>query len=212
MSNDRIQIRPNTIEEELNRIQETVRKLPWFKEHGYTPKLPKKLESLQEEYKPEIYAIGVNILKKNREQIEVVFPIFSKLATAWAFKVFPHYEIVVTRYGMGGSYSSETGKIIMRVEDSGKFLRLQPYHTPIHEMIHIGIEEVIVKKYKLTQEEKERSVDLMAVTLFKDIMPDYKLQSIGDSRIDRFITAETIPNLPAAINRYVNEYPRSRSS
>ena len=109
---------------------------------------------------------------------------------------------------MGGSYNEKTGKIIIRINDDGDFSRNQPEHTPIHEITHLGIEEIIVKKYQLTQDEKERLVDSMVSILFHDLLPTYKFQSVGDVRIEPYITTETIIYLPKAIEDYVKKYPR----
>jgi len=218
-------IRAQTPEEEVDRVQWTLNRMGWYEQHGYKPKIPDnpelakpfsdeekpdKLKLILEDYKPELYEVGLSQLEAHRAQIEAVFPIFEQLRQEWGFKVFPQYQLVVTRYGMSGSYDSETGRIIMRVNDDGTFTRAQPHHTPIHEMVHIGVEEEIVQKYQLTQAEKERMVDLMVSILFKDLLPDYKIQNIGDSRIEEFVTSEIVTNLPEAIRQYTAIYPRKQ--
>jgi hypothetical protein len=216
-------IRANTPEEEVNRVQGTLDKMDWFNQHGYHPKLPdnpelaktftdgertEKLKLIFEDYKPALYEAGLSQIEAHRTQIEAVFPIFEQLSREWGFKVFPQYSLVVTRYGMSGSYDYETGLVIIRVNSDGTLTKAQPHQIPIHEMVHIGVEEEIVQRYQLTQAEKERMVDLMVAILFKDLLPDYKIQTLGDARIEEFVTAETIGNLPEAIRRYVDKYPR----
>jgi hypothetical protein len=221
-------IRAQTPEEEVYRVQEILSRMDWFNQHGYKPRLPDnpeltepfsdeekpdKLKLILEDYKPELYVAGLAQLEAHRAQIEAVFPIFEQLGQKWGFTVLPQYQLVVTRYGMSGSYDEKKGRIIMRVNDDGTFtssIRTQPHHTPIHEMVHIGIEEGIVEKYELTQAEKERMVDLMVSILFKDLLPDYKIHTIGDSRIEEFVTSETIANLPEAIKHYTAKYPRKQ--
>ena len=96
----------------------------------------------------------------------------------------------------------------MMVKDNGSFVRSKPYMTPIHEIIHIGVEQIIVKKYKLNQPEKERLVDLMVKILFSKLIPEYEVQSFGEIKIEPFVDTQTIGNLPKAIQQYVNIYPR----
>jgi hypothetical protein len=83
-------------------------------------------------------------------------------------------------------------------------------NTAIHEIVHLGIEENIVRKYRLTHEEKERLVDLICEMRFKKLYPENDLQKRGDSRIDEFITLEALNNnLPLAVENYVKKYPRA---
>ena len=221
--NPEILIRAQTPEEELDRIQFYLRKLDCYRKLGYKPIFPndaafskpctnedksEKLQILLSEYKPEIYEAGVCRLVTVKAKIKATFPIFLKLRETWGFIVFPKYEIAITRYGMGGSYDIKTGKITVRINDKAEFLRVGPEHTTIHEMVHLGIQERIVEKYQLNQTEKERLVDTMVSNLFGGLLPTYKLQSVGDVRVDPYITTETIIDLPKAIEDYVTKYPR----
>jgi len=225
--NQKIQIiiSAHTPLEEINSLQAILNKIKWFNDHGYKPTFPEypelqipfsdeekdqKLNILLSEYKPEFYDVGIKLLNKYVNEIKSVYPAFLKLNHLWKFKVFSQYLIAITKYGMGGSYSFETGKITMRLKENGTFYLQQPHHTVIHEMIHIGIEEVLVIKYKLTQPEKERLVDRMVLTLFADLVPDYEFQRIGDPKIDSFVSPETINNLPEAINHFIKYYPRKK--
>ena len=60
----------------------------------------------------------------------------------------------------------------------------------------------------MTHREKERLVDLVTLSRFGNILPGYKLQDLGDPRIDPYITDSALENLPDAVSRYVQEYPR----
>ena len=67
------------------------------------------------------------------------------------------------------------------------------------------------KKNKLTQDKKERVVDLICSIYLKEFLPSYDFQKQGDNNknVDEFITEEAIlKNLPAAIESYVTKYPR----
>lgn len=79
----------------------------------------------------------------------------------------------------------------------------------LHEIVHIGIKEAIVKKYKLNHWEKERLVDLICSQYLNEVLPAYKMQQKGDKRIDAFVDQYAITHdLPSAIVRFVEQYPR----
>lgn len=46
-----------------------------------------------------------------------------------------------------------------------------------HKAIHIGIEKLIIQKYKLNQMEKERIVDLICKNYIGE---EYRMQSLND--------------------------------
>ncbi len=75
-------------------------------------------------------------------------------------------------------------------------------------MVHIGIEEGIVKRFKLAHREKERLVDLITSNKFGSFLPGYQLQHLGDPKIDPYITDEALNNLPLAIENFVKDFPR----
>lgn len=129
------------------------------------------------------------------------------LTYSWDFKIFPKYEVVLTKYGPGGRYNPNTGTVELLIFKGGKFGR-EPTHTIIHEIVHIGIEDSIVEKFKLNHSEKERLVDLLVRIIFKEEFPDYLIQKIGDVRLDKYVTEETINSLPDAISRYIKDFPR----
>ncbi|MFH1295185.1 MAG: hypothetical protein ABIH84_01230, partial [bacterium] len=164
---------------------------------------------LKKEYREDFYTKGIEVLKKNADIIRSVFPTFLKLQEVWGFKVFPTYTVKLTKYGPGGSYNSDTGEIIMLTTVDGDFKQLYPVDTVIHESVHIGIEDIIVKKYHLSHTEKERLVDLMCRDLFQDTLKDCRLQSIGDSKVNPFITGKMdVYNLPTQIEKYIEKNPR----
>jgi len=91
----------------------------------------------------------------------------------------------------------------------GSFKRFNPTDTVVHECVHIGIEKPIVKRFKLTHTEKERLVDLICKNLFRGILTEYKTQSIGDTKIDLFVTSkEDIYDLPTRIGSFIEKNPR----
>ena len=114
-------------------------------------------------------------LKKYQDIVDVD-KIFKTLNQNWGFKIFDNYKVILTYYGSGGSYHYKTGEIIIRHKREVK----KPYfYTIFHEAIHIGIEENIIRKYNLSQQQKESVVDAMC----SKYLPDYikfGLQSITE--------------------------------
>ena len=100
------------------------------------------------------------------------------------------------------------GKVILLLSGIVNEAQKSIHSRIIHELVHLGIEESIVVRYKLTQSEKERVVDYICKYYFEDLLPKYSMQRIGARRMDKFINAESIRNLPMAIENYVKKYPR----
>ena len=102
-------------------------------------------------------------------------------------------------------YNPKTGRIFLKTTANGQFKRIDPTHTIIHEMVHIGIDKKIVKEYQLTHWEKERVVDLICSLAFGNILNNYSLQSKGEKGLDSFVNKDSIMNLPLAIKHYVKQ-------
>lgn len=225
-----LEIRPKNPTEEFDYLWYVLGRVPFYKKQGYTIETPDHPEfqrlvtvspSFTDEdkttaqrlfadqiYNPAFYTNGISVLENERPRIEQAFPGFVEFNKKWGFKLFPKYQVTLTRFGPGGSYDDDIGLITMMTRQDGTFKRPNPSHTPVHEMVHIGIEDNIVKRYGLTHREKERLVDLVTLSRFGSILPGYKLQDLGDPRIDPYITNSALENLPDAVSRYVHEYPR----
>jgi hypothetical protein len=188
-----------------------IRKLPWYiqnkcpvdlPEHEVFKELyknPEAILSYDENYLrnifyTEIYDItafdkGLEKICKTYELVNAALKKIAAFHENWGFKLMPQYEIILTLYGPGGNYNSVTGQVIIKTTTDGTFSCWQNNvaTTIIHEIVHIGIEENIVHKYKLTHNEKERLVDLICSNYLKEFLPNYKLQERGDINIDPFI-------------------------
>lgn len=167
-----------------------------------------RLNLFIEEYNEEFFKKGLEALERNRPIFEAATPVFHKLNQAWGFKVFPEYQLTLTKYGPGGMYLEDTGRVVMLTDKNGMFKRKNQAHTPVHEMVHMGIEERLVKRFDLTHWEKERVVDLMTQKLFGHLMPNYEPQDRGLKIIDPYVTAETIWDLPSSMEKFASDYPR----
>jgi hypothetical protein len=230
MPTPKISIRIASPEEEFDIISYTLRNMTFFREHGYDVGLPdhEKFKQLGELTandpkfdKNELYDLFVKKIydKGNYEKglamaahiadaVNDAIPNLHDLKRSWGLKLLDHYEAILTLYGPGGHYNPLSGEIFLKTDTIGHFKRSDPAHTIIHEMIHIGIHDNIVKAFQLTHWEKERVVDLIITSMFDDLFKDYKIQSKGERNLDPFINKNSIMNLPDAIQAYVKKYPR----
>ena len=221
-------IRAMTPTEEMNYLWFVLKRVPFYQTNGYTFEIPdhpkfqeiasftippsevekKAIEELfyDQIYKPGHYQPGIVALERERPKIEQAFLTMAELHRAWGFKMLPQYSLLLTRYGPGGKCDEDTGQVIMLTTQNGTFKRAHPAGTPIHEIIHIGING-IARNFRLTHWERERLVDLISSQKFADILPGYEMQGKGDSRIDPYITAE-FDDLPKALANYTRDFPR----
>ncbi|MEN1784829.1 MAG: hypothetical protein AAGF77_06770, partial [Bacteroidota bacterium] len=104
----------------------------------------------------------------------------------WKFKTFDKYKVVFTLYGTGGSYDPDEGIITLMTNTKGEFSKYEnPANTIMHEITHMGMQDAIIQKYSLTHELKERLVDHFVVLMFKEQLPDYEIQNMGDQSLDK---------------------------
>lgn len=214
-------IRASTIDEEFSHLKRVLSRKDFYEKNGYIVAYPdnpilqnsKILEDpnlmwetfKNSEYEEEYYEEGLSILYPFKDQLEQLVGKILHLDLNWSFKAFPQYQIILTRYGPGGGYHHDRGTITMLTTRDGQFKRSDPIQTIVHEITHIGIEESIVQKYKLSHEEKERLVDLVASAVFKDEIPEYRMQDTGIMGLENYIDSDTILNLPVAIEKYISE-------
>ena len=125
-------------------------------------------------------SVTISIAIEEKEDFfESIFAELVKLRDNWGFKLFRRYEIVATVWGTEGAYEHEDGVILLRVNREGR--RTSAYgepleHTVVHEVVHIGIEEVIVRRYSLGHDMKEFLVDAICSIYLKELMPEYESQ------------------------------------
>ena len=131
-------IRPQTMDEEYDRVRFYLNRLPWYAKHGYKLVLPNHpvfqqltqdgadlapLESsttrelfAKEIYDVDSYADRLREVEADRSIIKQAFPRFQNLSAQWGFKIFPRYEIALTHFGTLGSYDDKLGKIIVSTQ------------------------------------------------------------------------------------------------
>lgn len=188
--------RINSVEEEIEYTWNRVKRIKFYNERKYNLSLPEnkhmqiiieksKCECLSEndkdhfakimvdDYNSEFYQAGMSKLKNLNIELLNFDSIYDQYTKNWGFKIFDEYTVRLTRYGPGGSYDYEKGHIILKVNEKGIASYRDVTEIILHEMIHIGIERAIVKKYALNHEEKERIVDKFITHHYKGILNKY---------------------------------------
>lgn len=221
-SNRKIIIRAQTADEEFDYLMKILGRMAFYTEHGYKIAVPEhpffvnisnnpdliktlNMEEAKNIFKREVYDLdyfknGLRVINENISLAEKAVKRMGEWED-WGFKLFPNYEIKLTAYGSGGSYNYTNGNIIMKTTPSGKFRRV-PLHTMVHEIIHIGTKESIVKKFKLPRMKEEGLVDAICVNYFEDILTDYRVPERGDKNIFNLVSPNNIMELPRVIEEY----------
>lgn len=229
----RIEIVIPTIEQEATSIWRTINDINFLEKQGYNINLPKAslIDSLIKKSKngtfgnedfPAIYTLVETKVfeQKNYEQaiqkvgneIDLMNNLINEINDKktnwdWDFKMFDKYKVVFTLYGTGGSYDPNEGIVTLLTNKEGGFMKYKnPAYTIIHEITHIGMEYSIVSKYNLSHSLKERIVDTFVYLMFQKEMPEYKIQSMGDENIDKYlITQKDIESLNSIMSEYVKK-------
>lgn len=157
----------------------------------------------------EIYESAIQKVTNQTELINDLISVIdaSKNEWDWKFNMFGKYRIIFTLYGTGGSYDPDDGTITLLTNKNGDFMNYKnPANTIIHEITHMGMEYSIVRKYNVSHGLKERIVDTFVYLLFKEKLPEYKIQNMGDKKIDRYLNKkEDIDYLNATVSEFVNK-------
>ncbi len=229
----RIAIVQPTIAQEATSIWRTINDIAFFEKQGYTINLPKDslIDSLIAKSKngtfgdedfPIIHTLVETkvfdqknyerAIQKVANQIDLMNDLVSEIDSKksqwdWKFKMFDTYKVVFTLYGTGGSYDPDNGTITILTNKEGEFMNYeQPANTIIHEITHMGMEYSIVQKYNLPHGLKERLVDTFVYLMFKEELPEYRTQDMGDIKIDEYLKKqEDIGSLNAIISKFVHK-------
>lgn len=225
----KITIQTPSIQQEASSIWRTIRDIRFFEKAGYTVNLPKsplidqlisksKNNSFGNDDFPSIvqllesgvynkadYALAQ---KKVESQMALIQGMVQELESSkdswnWDFKMYENYQVVFTLYGSGGSYDPDQGIITLYTNPEGGFKNYKnPANTIIHEIVHIGIEQSLVQNLQLPHTLKERVVDKVVKVLFGEKLPKYRLQNMGETRIDAYLKSkEDIKGLDASLKK-----------
>lgn len=165
---------------EEQRIEKTLKKLSWYDKLGYRPRFPENinprkdsLKKIKNVFENEFDAKDYEKIKKEilKKFSKVEKSSYTKLKKLCGKNTKKEYEIILTKYGVNGSYSLPN-KIILNINAKSKI------NTILHEIAHLMI-ETYIKKYKVEQNQKERIVDL----ILKGIsLSNYKMQKRGEEQ------------------------------
>lgn len=196
MNLSKVKFKPNTINQEIDRVFETIGEMSFFKRNGYRVFLPKVSRKLMDKIKGcEVLSVSdkkeiINQIKeeyKNPTKEDKILNIknywiknieqkfFDNIVDLLKIKSLKEYEVYLTQYGCGGSYWPPD-KVIVNIN-------LMRVYTIAHEIVHLMI-EYLIRKHKISHWHKERMVDLYLSKIFND----YGLQNIkkipGIKKID----------------------------
>jgi hypothetical protein len=125
------------------------------------------------------------------------------LRDRWGFRIYPRYEVVLTIYGPGGSYDTRTGTVTLLGRSRDGEPDVRGAQTIVHEIVHLGIEEVIVQRFHLPHEVKERLVDRICLGYLGDVLAGYKAQPMGPKALDAYVDAQAVLDLPRAVQAFL---------
>lgn len=232
VSRSRIEIVRPSIEQEATSVWRTINDITFLEHQGYTIHLPNDvlIDSLilkskngtfgnedfptiyafvetkafkQEHYEQAIQkvALQTHLINKFLDEIDS-----TKDTWDWNFNSFEKYKVQFTLYGTGGSYDPDEGTITLFTNIDGNFMNYEnPANTIIHEITHMGMEYSIVQKYNLSHGLKERIVDTFVYLMFKEELPEYKIQYMGDSKIDNHLREQQdLSSLDRIVSEFVN--------
>ncbi len=143
---------------EVKRIQNTLRAMPWFREHGYRPYLP---EGITEDASGDVIQSCVHETFDVEPYQEREHTLLDELASyqenwdaaiAQTFSAAPEsINVFLTRYGVDGSYNPPN-TVVYSLRDSDGIV------TVFHEIVHLCIQEDI-NRFGIEHWVKERIVD-----------------------------------------------------
>ncbi|MBO6515042.1 MAG: hypothetical protein JJ975_00645 [Bacteroidia bacterium] len=229
-SQHRIEIVPPTIEQEASSIWRTINDITFLEEQGYTIRLPEdplidslivksKNGSFGNEDFSAIYTLvetGIfnpidyqKAMERVNNQIDLIQTLVNEIDSKrsewdWNFNMFDTYQILFTLYGTGGSYDPDKGTVTLLTNQEGGFMNYEnPANTIIHEITHMGLESSIVQRHNLSHGMKERVVDTFVYLMFKDKLPEYKIQNMGNTEIDSYLkTKADLASLNAIVSKF----------
>ncbi len=229
----RIEIVQPSIEQEATSIWRTINDISFFEKQVYNINLPKDslIDSLITKSKngtfgnedfSSIYSLVESkvfdqqdyklAIQKVENQMSLMNSLINEIDSKksqwdWNFKMFDKYKVIFTLYGTGGSYDPDDGTITLFTNKDGKFMNYEnAVNTIIHELTHMGMEYSIIQKYNLNHGLKERLVDTFVYLMFKEKLPEYKIQNMGDRNIDKYLNKKKdIESLNSIVNKFVKK-------
>ncbi|MFA5942100.1 MAG: hypothetical protein WC798_00290 [Candidatus Paceibacterota bacterium] len=160
------------VEQEVRRVLEAIKRIPWYLEQGYPAgfaKLPEGIHkdsnedevihAVKREYVETDYAECAAALQREWQAIPDGF---EKMRNEPSFHLGNEYSVVLTKYGSGGSYNANINEVIVRIT-----IKLQGgiTGTVVHEIVHMTI-QYLIDQYQVRHWRKERLVGLLLERYF----------------------------------------------
>jgi hypothetical protein len=164
-------IRANTIDQEKGIIEDTKKKLKWYKKNRYVCVLPKG--TLEREYNLKDYKKVIEQINKSWKKEDL-----KRLIKILGVKADKTYNVYLTKYGVGGSYYPPN---LITVNISPEYDFYQKTQTIIHEIIHLTMEDFVIKN-KLSHWQKEGLIKLLEsivainLNVIDDLVSDFYLK------------------------------------
>ena len=170
-------------------------------------------------YKKDLYTDKISQIKEAISRLQPCYERFEKLNQSWGFEILPQYRIDVNIYGVGGSYykDNQCGRIVIGM---GKIIPMDLAYIIGHEIIHLGIEDIVInpkhlKEPLVKQEEKERIVDNLCIYTMKNILPlervwkngiksNYQEIASSAAYMDKIVGRQPDNNLVLAVQKFLS--------
>lgn len=167
-------------ESELARVVQTTGRLEFYREHGYIVFFP-------ENFTPEKFDLVATtaliqaempstLIDNTKQEISTLWEqnqsLIEDLLSSTPYSKPEVIDLVLTKYGVGGSYSLPN-RIVINVQ-----YKIKPFQNVMHELTHLLIEQPIVKAYGLDHAHKEGLVDwiMMNHHAMRIMFPSYTFQ------------------------------------
>ncbi len=186
-----ITLRPSSAKETFQTLSYSLDNISWYKTNGYrataeylenlleTNKIPGLKENSFSDFQRFYYSDEGRLLfdensetfktidhffEEKLDDISVSFEQMSK--SGLDFKVRDNYQILFNPIDCNGKYDFPNRVILAGA--MGKTNAGTLFHTAVHEMVHLGIQDSVVKRLDLNHLEKERVVDCLCNNIFKN--------------------------------------------
>ncbi|MCX6790438.1 MAG: hypothetical protein NTV60_02830 [Candidatus Kaiserbacteria bacterium] len=190
-----------SIEQEMQRVLYTIKRLPWYTEQGYSATHITIPSGITEDSTDEDVAQVVNAeflsedyvlyATKLEEEWRIIAGGFEKMRVEPSFHLKNEYGVVLTKYGMGGSYDADASVAIIKMNTQSQG---GSAGTVVHEIMHMTIQHLI-DQYHVRHWYKERLVDLLMERYFPGLKKTQTIKedvSIVDRAFEKFF-----PNMDA---------------
>lgn len=170
-----------SVEKEFSYLKYVQRRIPWYRENNYNSNMPEGVDEKTPE--TELKKIAEENHKQNKEifnkskqgvrrEIKDKSKDLESFLTVFDYPVSEKFFVFFTLYGPGGSYHPPNNMFVKFKEDS---IAENIFRTMVHEVIHLVIEEPVIQKHNISQQEKENIVNsFFEYPELKQMFPNYK--------------------------------------